>query len=172
MKQINFRNTRQFYLNHRLILLLFFLLIYVSQIKAQEIVLTSGNSISDTGGSVSYSVGQIIQQNATGSNGSIIQGIQFYFDSSTLTVIDMETNLEIATYPNPTTSILNIHVDDFKPNTLSYKLFNTSGKLISNGTVTDNTTRINVDHLQMATYILKINNTLNQKVQTFKIIKN
>lgn len=163
MKQINIFKS---------VIFLFVFIINMNQIEAQETLLASGNSTTDTGGSVSYSIGQIIQQNATSSNGSSIQGIQFYFDASTLTVIDVESNVEISTYPNPTSSILNIHIDGFKPKSLSYKLFNISGKLITSGTVTDKITKINVNHLQTATYLLKVNNTMNHTTKTYKIIKN
>ncbi|MFI1770502.1 T9SS type A sorting domain-containing protein [Thalassobellus citreus] len=139
---------------------------------AQDVLLASGNTTTDTGGSVSYSVGQIMQQNATNSNGSVVKGIQFNFDASSLTVIDLETNLDVSTYPNPTTSILNVQIDNFKPKAMSYKLFDISGKLITSGTIKDKTTKINVNHLEMATYLLKINNTHNHTTKTFKIIKN
>ncbi|MFI1743033.1 T9SS type A sorting domain-containing protein [Thalassobellus sediminis] len=154
------------------IVFLLVLVIHTNKIEAQEVLLTSGNSTTDTGGSVSYSVGQIMQQNATSSNGTVIKGIQFNFDASSLTVIDLETNLDVSTYPNPTTSILNIQIDDFKPKAMSYKLLDISGKLITSGTIKDKTTMINVNHLEMATYLLKINNTHNHTTKTFKIIKN
>lgn len=163
MKQINiFKST----------IILLVLVFHINNAEAQEALLTSGNSTTDTGGSVSYSIGQIFQENTESATGSSLEGIQFYFEGSTLTIIDAETNSEISTYPNPSTSILNISTKNFKPNTLIYKLYDITGKLITKGNITDKTTKINVDNLDMATYLLKVSNTINQTTKTFKIIKN
>jgi len=79
-----------------------------SKIHAQETLLASGGNASGSGGIANFSVGQTMQTTLTGRNSEAFQGIQFYFESSTLTIIDLETNLNISTYPNPTSSILNI----------------------------------------------------------------
>lgn len=171
MKLIYFTQKHAYYLGIKVFLLMF-LLTYTSQIKAQETLVASGNNESDTGGSVSYSVGQIIHVNSNGSNGSSIKGIQFHFDSSALTLIDIETNLNISTYPNPTTSVLNMHISNLETKKLQYILFGTSGKTILKGKITNETTKINVERLETATYFLKVNNTQDNTTKIFKIIKN
>ena len=138
---------------------------------SQSVLLASGGDASGSSGTANYSVGQTIQTTITDANGSAIQGIQFYFENSTLQIIDMDTNLDISTYPNPVTSILSMDVEGYQPNTLSYMLFDINGKLITNGAVTNKTTKINIDHLDMATYLLKVHNKTNQSIKTFKIIK-
>lgn len=148
------------------------LLASFSYAEAQETILTSGGDIIDTGGNVNYSVGQIVQHTISNSDTSIIQGIQFYFEDQSLTIVDIKTNIDITTYPNPTSSKLNMTIEGFKPDTLTYKLYNLLGQLVTEGNVVAKATIINVDHLDMATYLLKIENTTNQTSQTFKIIKN
>lgn len=141
------------------------------EILAQNTLITSGNYVSGSGGTASYSLGQIIQEKTTGTNGSAIQGIQFNFYDTSLSIIDLATNLEISSYPNPTTSILNIELNDFKPNIIEYRLYNISGNQIKTGLITNRITKININNLPIATYILKVKNKKNQKEKTFKIIK-
>ncbi|MFI1770852.1 T9SS type A sorting domain-containing protein [Thalassobellus citreus] len=148
------------------------LLVFVfNTMQAQDALIASGSNISGSGGSVSYSVGQIVQETNIGTNGSAIQGIQFYFDATSLAVVDIETNLNISTYPNPTSSILNITIDGKQDGKLSYSLFNLLGALITSGDIKNNTVQINIEDLPMATYLLKLSNS-NNNIKTFKIIKN
>jgi hypothetical protein len=139
---------------------------------AQDALVASGSNASGSGGSANYSVGQTVQNTNTGTGGSVIQGIQFYFASSTLTVVDVDTNLNIFTYPNPTSSTLNLKIQGNQNSKLSYKLFNLLGALITKGNITNNTAKINIAHLDMATYLLQVSNSSNNNIKTFKIIKN
>lgn len=142
-----------------------------STIQSQESILAAGGNISGSGGSANYSVGQTIQNTNTGANGSAIQGIQFYFESSTLTIIDLDTNFNIVTYPNPTSSILNIKIEGSQNKSLSYKLFTSLGVLITSGNITNNVAKIDMNHLPIATYLLKVSSD-NKNIKNFKIIKN
>jgi Secretion system C-terminal sorting domain len=169
MKQINLLKQVLTKLNIKAVFILLFFMF--SKTQAQEVILTSGGNASGSGGTASYSVGQIVQNTITGTNGSAIQGIQFYFASSTLTITDFETNLSISTYPNPTSSFLNIKIQGIQENTLSYKLFNILGELLVSGDIKNNTAEINVEQLPSATYLLRVSNS-NNITKTYKIIKN
>ena len=123
MKQINLLKQVLTKLSIKAVFILLFFVF--SKTHAQEVILTSGGNASGSGGTASYSIGQIVQNTITGTNGSAIQGIQFYFESSTLTITDFETNLSISTYPNPTSSFLNIKFKESKkiPCLISYLIF-------------------------------------------------
>jgi len=155
----------------KLILLLLFCYPF-SITNAQETITVSGGDALGTGGSVNYSVGQIVQNTNNGNDGSVVQGIQFYFESSTLIIIDLETNLNITTYPNPVSSMLNIKTTGNTTGRLTYKLFNLLGELINGGDIIDNSTQINIENLDIATYVLQVSNSSSNKIETFKIIKN
>jgi len=169
MKQIDFLKQVLTKLNIKAVFILLFFVF--SKTHAQEVILTSGGYASGSGGTASYSIGQIVQNTITGTNGSAIQGIQFYIASSTLAITDFETNLSISTYPNPTSSFLNIKVQGNQENTLSYKLFNILGELLISGDIKNNTAEINVEQLPSATYLLRVSNS-NNITKTYKIIKN
>lgn len=45
-------------------------------LQAQQVVTTSGGNASGSGGSVSYTIGQIVYTTNTNSNGSVAKGVQ------------------------------------------------------------------------------------------------
>jgi hypothetical protein len=53
-----------------------FLLIGLGGLSAQESVNGSGGDATGTGGTSSYSIGQVVYTTATGTNGSVAQGVQ------------------------------------------------------------------------------------------------
>jgi type V secretory pathway adhesin AidA len=143
----------------------------LSLVYSQDVVLSSGGEAIGTDGVVNYSVGQIVQNTLTSDSGSVAQGIQFYFDTETLTIIDPVTNLQIETYPNPTTSILNLRIDGLENRALSYKLFNLLGITVSKGRIANANNTIDLEDLPSATYMLQVIHK-NKAIKTFKIIKN
>ncbi len=149
--------------------LLLCLIVYSTNAQ-QAMTASGGNAIGD-GNIVSYSVGQLVHKTINGSGGTVMEGVQFFFPSSTLSIIDPKTNINIATYPNPTSSILNLKIDGNHDNKLSYSLIDLQGKLIHSGSIKSNLTEININHLPSATYLLKINDG-NKASKTYKIIKN
>jgi len=82
---------------------LFIFTFSLSTVSAQENVNATGGNASGSGCSVSYSVGQVMYQIQTGTNGSVAQGLQQPYEISVLTAIE-ETkgiNLSVTAYPNP-----------------------------------------------------------------------
>ncbi len=161
-------------LNHKNAMALLLCLVLNSILSlayAQDVVLVSGGDATGSGGTANYSVGQIVQTTITGTSGSAIQGVQFYFESETLTIVDVATNMNITTYPNPASSSFNLRVSGHTGGELTYKLYNLLGVVMSKGKVTDGVTQIDIDDLPLATYMLTINNK-DKTIKTFKIIKN
>lgn len=146
-----------------------FLLLGLGGLHAQESINGSGGEATGAGGTASYSVGQVVYTTATGTNGSVAQGVQQPFEISIMVGINETTiNLELSVYPNPTTNYLTLKTDDNA--NLSYQLIDLQGKVIENKKVTANSTTIKMEELPKAIYFLNIKDN-NQKVKTFKIIK-
>lgn len=142
-------------------------------LQAQESVNATGGIATGSGGSSSYSVGQIVYTTSTGSNGSVAQGVQQPFEISVITVIEetKEINLSTSAYPNPTTDLLSLSVDNLEVSNLSYQLYDIDGKLLQSKKITDSQTNIVMSNLVPATYFLKVIQN-KKEVKTFKIIKN
>ena len=140
-------------------------------VSAQQSATASGGDASGSGGSIAYSVGQIVYTKITGTNGSLIQGVQQPYEISITTgVAEAGINLNLAVYPNPTTDALTLNVDNFD-NEMSYQLIDINGKVLESNQVVANSTTIKMEHYATATYFLKVIRN-NKEIKTFKLIKN
>ncbi len=142
-------------------------------LQAQTSVNATGGNASGSGGSVSYSVGQVVYTTNTGSNGYVAQGVQQPYEISVVTGLEEAKgiNLSVSAYPNPTTDYLTLNIGEFDISNLSYQLYDINGKLLQNEKITGNQTSIAMGNLVPANYFVKVIQG-NKEVKTFKIIKN
>ena len=146
------------------------------ELQAQEIIPTTGGNASGSGGSASYTVGQVVYTTNNGANGSVAQGIQQPYEISVVSGVD-ETesiNLILSVYPNPTTDILTLKIESSATQSIqamSYQLYDISGKLLENKKIDGSETSIGMSKLEPSIYFLKVTDN-NKSVKTFKIIKN
>ena len=147
-------------------------LLCVGLAQAQESVNSTGGNAIGSGGTVAYSVGQVVYTTNTGSNGSVAQGVQQPYEILTVGINENEPKITLSVFPNPVADNLMLQVNDFEHSTLYFQLCDAQGKQISKGQVTSKQTQINTASLATATYFIHVVNQENKKVQTFKIIKN
>lgn len=146
----------------------------LSELQAQETVLSSGSNATSSGGSISYSVGQIAYTTISGTNGAIAEGVQQPFEIFVVTGIEeaIGMNLECAVYPNPASDYLNLKVDNYyEIEDVRYQLFDMNGRLLKNEKLKENETSISMVSYSQGTYLLKITDN-RKEIKTFKIIKN
>ena len=143
----------------------------ITTVQAQQATTATGGNASGSGGTVSYSVGQIAYTTNTGSNGSVAQGVQQAYEIFSVGIIDTDLNISLQVYPNPTTNFLTLNVGKSELSNLNFQLYDLTGKLIENKKITSTTETIRMENLPSATYFLKVVNN-NKEVKTFKIIKN
>jgi hypothetical protein len=139
---------------------------------SQESVTVSGGDATGSGGSSSYSIGQITYISQTGSGGLITLGVQQPYEIVTLGNEDFtDINLIMSAYPNPTTDVLNLVTRDNELGNLTYQLFDISGKIISNDQkISASETAVPMQSFSHGIYFLVVKDS--QKiVKTFKIIK-
>ena len=143
-------------------------------LHAQESTSSSGGEASGDGGTVSYSVGQVVYSTHSGTTGSVSEGIQQPYEISVIIGLE-ETgiNLNISAFPNPTTDylILKIADDAHQESRFTITLYDLNGRVIEQQIVVSNETAIDMASLNAATYIIKVTSE-NEEVKTFKIIKN
>jgi len=148
----------------------------LTALHAQEAVTATGGNASGSGGSSSYSVGQVVYTTNIGTTGSVAEGVQQPFEISVVSGIEdiKEINLLVSAYPNPATELLTLKIDvssTLSIQSISYQFVDISGKLLESKKVTGNETSIVMSNLVPATYFLKVIEG-NKEVKTFKIIKN
>ena len=140
--------------------------------QAQESANSSGGDATGSGGTVAYSIGQVVYTTNTGTNGSAAQGVQHAYEIFTVGIKETELNISLTAFPNPTTENLTLQISDYNNAKLSYQLFDMKGKQLGNGQIVAQQTQINMNGLPSATYFLNVVNQENKKFQSFKIIKN
>lgn len=142
-------------------------------IRAQNAIPASGGNASGSGGTVSYTIGQVVYTTNTGTNGSAAQGVQQPYEISAVTGIEKakDISLEIVVYPNPATDYVKLKVENYESENLSYQLYNINGTLLENKKIESNETSIVMRNLIQGTYFLKVTDK-QKEIKTFKIIKN
>jgi hypothetical protein len=162
-----------YYILHmRHLIITLVLLIFSVGLHAQKTVPATGGNATGAGGSSSYTVGQVVYTTATGTNGSVAQGVQQPYEISIITgVKEASINLEMSVYPNPTTNYLTLKVDDVELSTLNFQLIDLQGKIIENKKVTASSTILKMEALPKAIYFINVTKG-NQLIKTFKVIKN
>ncbi|MEN9304378.1 MAG: hypothetical protein RL264_2807 [Bacteroidota bacterium] len=98
-------------------------------------------------------------------------------DSSNVAVLTVNNNVGInetsqdmlfSVFPNPAQSVINVKADISLVGK-SYSILDITGRIIQTGIIATENTEINLNSLSEGTYVLKINEKLNQ---SFRIIKN
>lgn len=150
---------------------LFFLLILLSfsTTYSQKSIVATGGKATGTGGTASFSVGQISYKSP---NGNIVSdGVQQPYEIVTLGKSNFENILlKMNVFPNPTTDELRLKIGHNRE-ILSYQLFDINGKSLSDTQkIADQETIINFKNFDKGIYFLKITSN-NQTLKTFKIIK-
>jgi hypothetical protein len=147
--------------------IILFLLITSLKSIAQQNTIASGNSVSNSNGSISYSIGQIDYLNVNNQNGNLNQGIQQPFEIFNITSLNTIEGLNVSIFPNPTTSLINI---ESEYQNLSIRISDISGQLLEEkNNFSDKI--ISFENYSQGTYILTITNKDN-KISNYKIIKN
>ena len=87
-------------------------------IYAQETLNAAGGSASGSGGTTSYSIGQVVYNTVSGVDGSIIQGVQQPYEISVVTGLKETLGIDLTcgVYPNPTSSFVKLMIRDFSKN--------------------------------------------------------
>jgi hypothetical protein len=148
-----------------------FWLVSLSTSYAQQSVTASGGNASGSGGSVSYSVGQVVYTQNNGVNASELQGVQQPFEISVASGLSNTTvQLNLSTYPNPTTDNLILVAEGMDQTQLAFNLYDVSGRLIDNRAIVNKETIISMSGLASATYFLKVVQG-KEELKTFQVIK-
>ena len=139
--------------------------------QAQESTNASGGGATGSGGSVAYSIGQVVYTTNTGSNGSVAQGVQHAYEIFIVGFNDTKQHISLNAYPNPTADVLTLQISNYNNEKLMYQLYDLNGKLLSSEQIIAQQTLINTSTLPVSTYFIDVFNQENQKVQSFKIFK-
>lgn len=138
--------------------------------QAQQTINAAGLNATGSGGSSSYSVGQI-DYSSKGANNQITEGVQQPYEIVNLAVSENgNEEKNISLYPNPVKEVLFVDFNQEKFSNSTYQLYDAQGKLIKNGNFNQKKNELNFSSLPASIYIIRIFSD-NKIVKTFKIIK-
>jgi len=139
---------------------------------AQQDVDAAGGDASGSGGSVSWSIGQVAYTYVSGSAGSSNQGVQQPYEFFFATGIDetKDISLSMTVFPNPTQAIVNLKIESQNIEDFTFQLYDIVGKKITGQTINDPLTVIPMQDLASGSYVLEVSSG-GKAIKTFTIIK-
>jgi hypothetical protein len=158
-------------INNPLFFLVFLLTSSLNAQTSHQVLSATGGDASGSGGSVAYSVGQIVYTTSTGTTGSVAQGVEQAYEIYSVGIKETALNISLSIFPNPTSDYLTLKVEDYNNEALSYHLIDEQGKLVLNQQITNQDTQLAMSTLARGAYFINVLQA-NKKIQTFKIIKN
>ena len=142
---------------------------------AQEVISSGGGNASGSGGSASYSIGQVVFSYQTGTNGSLSEGVQQPYEIWIMNGLEDFAGISLGylAYPNPAKDfiLLKVDNDNIPVSSLTLFMYDMNGKLIKSLKINDFETIIHMENFKPAIYFLKVIQD-GKEVKTFKIIKN
>lgn len=149
-----------------------FLLFFVfAESKAQQNTVAAGGNATGSGGSISYSAGQVFYEVQNTAGTSVTQGIQQPFEISVVTANteNVPPGLNARIYPNPSAAYLHLEVSEPSAN-MSWQLYDQGGKLLQTNTVGGKINEIRLESYPASTYFVKIIEG-GKEISNFKIVK-
>lgn len=141
-------------------------------LNAQEAIVSTGGVATGSGGSSSYSLGQVFYTSQTGTYGSVVQGVQQMYEITTTVGVELAAiDLKLMAYPNPTSNYLTLNAEAYHSKKLTYHLINAEGKVLDSKNIETFQTSLDMQKLPSGTYHLQILDD-GALIKNFRIIKN
>ena len=140
-------------------------------LSAQNASVSSGGNANGSGGTVSYSIGQVLYSANASSGGKVTQGVQQPYEIYVLSGLDeKDIELSVAVYPNPVTSVLNLKTSQQARN-ISIHLYDVKGKLLLDEKINNTDHSISMENFPPSAYFIKVYSGT-KELKVFKLIKN
>jgi hypothetical protein len=149
-----------------------FIALFAIPVMAQQSVNASGGDANGAGGTVAYSVGQVVYTTNDSPQGNIAQGVQHAYEIYAVSTEEIGSDLFVLVYPNPTPDVLTVQIDGVNNERISIEIVDLQGKRLRNEQVTESITQMDMSGLPSSTYFIHIVGQQQQKIKTFKVIKN
>lgn len=139
---------------------------------AQQTVVPAGGMANGSGGTVSYTIGQVDCASSQGSTGRVTQGVQQPYEILIVQGIEEKlVNLFASVYPNPSSDFVKLKIESDNPSVFSFEMYDLNGKLLVSQKSLQTETVIEMNGYAASTYFIKVCNSKSE-IKTFKIIKN
>ncbi|MDW3650039.1 MAG: T9SS type A sorting domain-containing protein [Bacteroidia bacterium] len=155
-------------------ILLFMLFIQwnISGALGQTSVNASGGQASGSGGSVSFSIGQVLFTAHQGNTHKKSLGVQQAAEIFLNVGLEEDLlNFQAAAYPNPTIRDVILSIPEVMGKKLDYVILDMAGRQVSRGSISQTETSISFKSFPKGRYFLRVS-LENHTAKSFNIIKN
>jgi hypothetical protein len=157
--------------NRKIIFSILCLFFGFTQIQAQQTLAIAGGNATGSGGSASYTLGQVVYTTKSGNSTTVTEGVQQPYEISVLATESVERiEIQLSAYPNPTNDLLQLKIENYKTADVIYQLYSLNGVLLDSQKGMGNETTIQMRNYPTAVYLLKVTEN-NKSLKTFQIIK-
>jgi len=141
-------------------------------VNGQQAVVTTGGTAKGSGGTVTYTVGQIAYQTFGGSGGTVMQGVQQPWEVSTPVAVENTEDISLLmnVFPNPTKGAFKLVVGTLENRNLKFRLYDMNGILLKDERINAEETEINIQNHASTIFFLKVISNA-QEIKVFKIVK-
>jgi len=154
-----------------ILILLAVLCIGTTELRAQQDADAAGGDATGSGGSASFSIGQVAYTYLSGTDGTSNQGVQQPYEFF-ITGIDENKSitLTMTAFPNPTQTIVHLKIESESLENFNYRLTDIGGRVITVASINSSLTVIHMEGLASGAYALAVSGS-GETLKTFTIIK-
>lgn len=152
----------------KLLCFLFYLTTSIS-LFSQEVIASQGNSYANANGSIDFTMGEVVIATISTVSNALTQGFH-QTKLGVLAVEDFDLIYQAQAYPNPTPDLLNLEIQLFEG--LKYEIYDMQGRQLGFSSIENRFTEVSFKQFAIGLYMLVVLNENNQKLKTYRIIKN
>jgi hypothetical protein len=153
----------------KLLLVLLISSIGQAQSISKQVIGTSGKTLTNSNLKVSYTVGEPVVGIMTAGGNQLGNGYYPALNLQALSVEDIDMNVHIKLFPNPTSQVL--YVSHPEVNSFMIRIVDLNGKQVYAGTI-NKVEPLDVSNYTNGIYMVTVENKAANKKNTYKIIKN
>ena len=136
---------------------------------AQNAISTTGGHIKSTGGSTSFTVGQVVYVLKKGNGSYLNEGVQQVYTKKTTPIEELVYLKEVQLYPNPTQETMTLILWSMEDVQVRYTIMDYLGKEIKNGIILSEKSEISLRDLPSGNYFISLKSK--KEIRIFKMVK-
>ena len=136
---------------------------------AQNAISSTGGHFKTTGGSTSFTVGQVAYVLKKGNGSYLNEGVQQVYTKKTTPVEELVYLKEVQLYPNPTHETMTLILSSKEDVQVRYTIMDYLGKEIKNGIILSEKSEISLRDLPSGNYFISLKSKKENRI--FKMVK-
>ena len=135
----------------------------------QNALSAAGGHFKTTGGSTSFTVGQVAYVLKKGTGSSLNEGVQQVYTKKTTPIEELVYLKEVQLYPNPTQETITLILSSKEDIQVRYTIMDYLGKEIRNGNILSEKSEISLRDLPSGNYFISLKSK--KEIRIFKMVK-